>query len=383
MVTLFLSGDVMTGRGIDQILPHPCAPQLFEEYIRSSVEYVRLAEEAHGPIARPVDFGYVWGDALAELERARPDARIVNLETAVTTAAEPWPDKGVHYRMHPSNTPCLGAARIDCCVLANNHVLDWGYGGMAETLRTLHRAAIRTAGAGSDAAQAAAPAPIPSGDGSRILVFAFCTPDSGVPPQWAASRKKSGVNLLDDLSPARVEAIERLIDAHRRPGDVVVASLHWGGNWGYTIEAEQRGFAHRLIDQAHVDVVYGHSSHHPKGIELYRDKLILYGCGDLLNDYEGIGGRETFRPDLALMYLPALDPSTGRVLDLQLVPMQVHRLQLRRASKPDTHWLLAMLNRESSALGAAFAIDAHGWLGLTDRNAKARAPGPLARSSEQ
>ena len=122
--TLFLYGDVMTGRGIDQILPHPSQPQLFEPYVRSALGYVELAEEKGGPLPRSVDFAYVWGDALRELDRLRPHARIVNLETAVTVAEDAWPGKGIHYRMHPGNVGCLSAAAIDCCVLANNHVLD-------------------------------------------------------------------------------------------------------------------------------------------------------------------------------------------------------------------------------------------------------------------
>ena len=62
--TLFLCGDVMTGRGIDQILPHPGMPQLFEPYARSALNYVALAESVGGPLTRPVDFDYIWGDAL-------------------------------------------------------------------------------------------------------------------------------------------------------------------------------------------------------------------------------------------------------------------------------------------------------------------------------
>ena len=364
MVTLFLCGDVMTGRGVDQILPHPGSPRLFEEYVRDALEYVAMAQREHGRIARPVDFPYIWGSALAELDRARPDARIINLETAVTTADDAWPGKGVHYRMNPANAPCLSAARIDCCLLANNHVLDWGYAGLSETLQTLHRRGFRTAGAGLDAAQASAPAVIPTGQGARILVYAFCTPDSGVLLEWGATGKRAGVNLLPDLSAARVEAIERAIARDRRPGDIVIASLHWGGNWGYAIDPERRTFAHRLIDQAHVDLVHGHSSHHPQGIERYRDKLILYGCGDLLNDYEGIGGHESFRPDLSLMYLPTVDPSGGRLLDLRLVPMQLLRLQLRRATVTDANWLLVVLNREGKALGTAFRMEPDGWIRL-------------------
>jgi poly-gamma-glutamate synthesis protein (capsule biosynthesis protein) len=365
MLTLCLAGDVMTGRGIDQILPHAGSPVLFEEYVRNAQHYVAIAERAHGRIGSPVDFAYIWGCALEELERARPDARIANLETAVTTAGDPWPGKGVHYRMHPANAPCLAAGRIDCWVLANNHVLDWGYAGLAETLEVLHRQGMRTAGAGKDAREAAAPAVIETAQGVRVSVYAFCTPDSGVPLNWAAGPQRAGVDLLPDLSIERAESIGRQIERDKRPGDIVVASLHWGGNWGYEIGAQRRAFAQALIERALVDVVHGHSSHHPLGIEIHRGKLILYGCGDLLNDYEGIGGYEEFRPHLAVAYLPALDASTGQLVDLRLLPMQVDRMQLRHASGKDTRRLRAMLDREGSALGTAFSIDPDGWLRLT------------------
>jgi poly-gamma-glutamate synthesis protein (capsule biosynthesis protein) len=70
--TLFLCGDVMLGRGIDQILPHPGDPRLYESYVKSAATYVELAERRNGPIPKPVDFEYVWGDVLAELQRVRP-----------------------------------------------------------------------------------------------------------------------------------------------------------------------------------------------------------------------------------------------------------------------------------------------------------------------
>ena len=123
-VTLFLCGDVMTGRGIDQILLHPGEPHLYEPYMRSALGYVQIAEQVGGSIGRPVDFAYIWGDALAEFDRVRPQARIINLETAVTAAEDAWQGKDIHYRMHPATVPCLSTARVDCCALANNHVLD-------------------------------------------------------------------------------------------------------------------------------------------------------------------------------------------------------------------------------------------------------------------
>src|SRR5436190_9532364 len=274
-VTLFLCGDVMTGRGVDQIVPHPGQPDLFERYVRSASDYVALAERAVGPIDRGVDFAYIWGDALAELERMRPDARIINLETAVTTSENPWPGKGIHYRMHPANAGCLTAAGIDCCVLANNHTMDWGVRGLKETLATLQHAGLRTAGTGRNEIEAATPAVIELPNKGRILVFAFGTPSSGVPIEWAATRDRPGVNMLHDFSPQSIDAIVRCIAPHKRIGDVVVLSIHWGGNWGHDIASAERAFAEKVIDAAGADIVHGHSSHHPKGIEVYRRKLVL------------------------------------------------------------------------------------------------------------
>ncbi|HSD11241.1 MAG TPA: CapA family protein, partial [Candidatus Binatia bacterium] len=231
-ITLFLAGDVMTGRGIDQILPHPSAPGIPESYLRSATEYVTLAERATGKIGRGADFRYVWGDALTELDRAGPDARIINLETAVTVSEDSWPGKGIGYRMHPQNVGCLTAAKIDCCVLANNHVLDWGRPGLLETLEALHRAGIRTAGAGRDEREAAAPAVLEVPGKGRVLVFAFGAPTSGVPREWAAGEERPGVSFLGDLGAHAVETIAERVHEAKRVGDVVVLSIHWGGNWG-------------------------------------------------------------------------------------------------------------------------------------------------------
>jgi len=349
-VTLFLAGDVMTGRGIDQILPRPGDPRLFEPYVSSALEYVALAERENGPLPRPVGFSYIWGDALAELGRMNPDARIVNLETAVTTSGDAWPGKGIHYRMAPANLPCLTSAGLDCCVLANNHVMDWGRAGLAETLATLRAAGLRSAGAGGDAAEAEAPAVIDRPHGGRLLVFGLASETSGVPREWAAGLRRSGVSLLEEMSARSAEAVVRRIAAQRRSGDIVVASVHWGGNWGYDVDSAQRAFARALIDGAEVDVVHGHSSHHPKGIEIYRDRPILYGCGDLINDYEGIEGYEAFRPELSLMYFPTIDADSGRLLEFSLVPMRRRRMRLERAAPEDAAWLRVALGRHGTRI---------------------------------
>jgi poly-gamma-glutamate capsule biosynthesis protein CapA/YwtB (metallophosphatase superfamily) len=162
----------MTGRGIDQILPHPGDAQIHEPYVISATHYVRLAEAISGPIQRPVSFAYAWGEALNELAQARPDARIINLETSITESRSFWP-KGINYRISPANIACITTAGIDVCVLANNHVLDFGYPGLEETIETLKHSHIALAGAGRDMAEAQAPAIKEIVDRGRVIVFGF------------------------------------------------------------------------------------------------------------------------------------------------------------------------------------------------------------------
>ena len=360
-LTLFLCGDVMTGRGIDQILPHPGKPEIYEPFLRDARDYVALAERINGPIAQPVPYPYIWGEALAALDRMAPDVRIVNLETAITHHDGFWP-KGINYRMHPKNIAALTAARIDCCAMANNHALDWGTEGLAETLDTLANAGIRSAGAGRNLIQAQAPAVLPLPGKGRVLVFAFGESYSGIARGWAATPSRPGIDLLPNLSRATVDDIAARVFGIKRTGDVVVASIHWGGNWGYEIPRAQHDFAHGLIDRAGVDIVHGHSAHHFKGIEVYRGRLIIYGCGDLLNDYEGIREHAEYRSELGLMYFPTLDPANGRLLRLVLVPTRIRRMQIRRAHPKEIAWQVEVLNREGQVLGTRVAQDPQGHL---------------------
>ena len=355
-ITIFLCGDVMTGRGIDQILAYPSDPAIYESYMKNAQGYVKIAEEVNGPIDYPVSFSYVWGAALKELDRVAPDVRIINLETSITKSNDYWKGKGINYRMHPENIPILTAAKIDVCSLANNHVLDWGYSGLQETLDSLNDANIKFVGAGRNLFEAQFPAVQKVPGKGRVIVFGFGLGTSGIPSSWGALDKRPGVNLLRDLSDKNFFDIKEKIRQVKRKGDIVVVSIHWGTNWGYSIPRDQMVFAHRLIDEADVDIIHGHSSHHVRAIEVYKDKLILYGCGDFINDYEGISGYEEFRADLSLMYFATVDPLTGKLLGLQMTPTQIRRFKIIRASKVDTLWLKDIINREGTAFGTGAKI---------------------------
>lgn len=344
---LLLCGDVMTGRGIDQILPHPSEPQLYEGYVTDARQYVELSENLNGKIDYPVPMNYIWGDALPIWKQLQPNIKIANLETAITQSSSYWPEKSVHYRMNPKNSAILKTAGIDLCTIANNHILDWGYNGLKETIRVLNENKILYSGAGENIEQAMAPAIYPLTSQKRILVFSACTSSSGVPPNWGASSTHGGVYYLQHINTNLSVTIAKNIAKYRKTGDIVVMSLHWGSNWGYEIDYSFRLFTHSLIDVAKIDIVYCHSSHHPRPIELYKHKPILYGCGDFINDYEGITGYEDYRDDLTLMYFLEFDKINFLLKRMILIPLQIKNFSLHRANKKDCEWMLKLMNEIS------------------------------------
>jgi len=351
LTRIALGGDVMIGRGVDQIMSHPGDPTLYETWARSALRYVELADESSGRLPRGVDPAYVWGDSPARLERLGAGVRIINLETAVTHRGKPWPHKGIHYRVHPHNADCLVAGGISGVTLANNHILDWAEPGLEDTLDTLDEIGMARTGAGRDAEEAWQPATITTRRHTRrVIVLGVTTPSSGVDPGWAAEPGGPGVALLEKLSESEVERIGLALQGTRQAGDATVVSIHWGPNWGYRIPEAHRRFARDLIDQARVDVVHGHSSHHPMGFEVYQDRLILYGCGDLLTDYEGIGGHEEFRSELGAWYDVGVGPG-GVVEDLRIIPTKVHRFQLTTPAPEEIVWMNQRFREQSTPLG--------------------------------
>lgn len=360
---LFLGGDVMTGRGVDQILPHPGDPTLWEDHVTNARTYVELAELVNGPIPAPVDFAWPWGDAQELLDQVAPDLRIVNLETSITRSGDVAAGKGVNYRMNPANIPCLTTARLDACALANNHVLDFGRRGLDDTLEAMSRAGLHPVGAGRNADEATAPAILPSKDGGHVVVVSVGCASSGIPPTWAATSNRSGIAFLPDLSTVTADGIVERMQRVKQPRDVAVVSIHWGSNWGYQVPADHVEFAHRLVDGG-VDLVHGHSSHHPRPIEVYHDRLILYGCGDLIDDYEGIRGYERYRDDLRLLWFATLEPTSGAVVGLRMAAVQAHQMRLRHASSSDREWLRDVLDAVSRDFGAHIEADGDGMLML-------------------
>ena len=358
---IFIVGDVMTARGIDMIQKYSCDPKIYEDNGLNAHDYVNLAERVNGKIPQQRNISYIWGDAIAILQEKHPDVRIINLETSVTISIIPSPVKSIHYKMHPKNLSVLNVAEIDCCVLSNNHTADWGIDGLVETIVSLKEYGVAFVGAGCSLDEAKQPAILQPQDViGRVLVFAYGHESSGIPESWKATKKSAGLSMIDfsDMKMA-IKEVHENVKKHKKINDIAVLSIHWGENWGYDVDSNFVTFAHGVIDQGGIDIIHGHSSHHAKAIEVYNGKLIMYGAGDFINDYEGIGGHEEYRGDLALMYFADVECTTGKLREMRMVPTQMKQLRVHRASDVDITWLQNTMSRECHRFGCDVSTQGH------------------------
>lgn len=365
-------GDNMLGRAVQLTLAVQ-APG--EERLRDSctAEYyldMCLHPSAHPQLtlkemrARNAEKGsYLWGDRYTM--DPPPDVRLVNLETAVTRTIDNHDIpryKGINYHMHLDNLePVLDGLReqtyggdsmapliVNC---ANNHAMDYGRKALEqETLPLLDRlqsATLQFVGLGRDFAGAAQPAVVECAS-TKVQVFGFSAACAGTPGDWWATSKRSGLVGLPGLyshsdADRAFDLAQQAMDNHPKTG-LRIVSIHWGPNWAGKGEdaaqvAARRRFAHRLIDEAKVDLVYGHSSHHARGLEVYHGHLIVYGAGDIINDYEGFEnpGEERYNR-LGGVYLVDVHADTGQFAQLSIVPTYMDRLSLRRWTPSAALW---------------------------------------------
>ncbi|MCS6951325.1 MAG: CapA family protein [Bryobacterales bacterium] len=293
-IRIALAGDVMLGR-------------LVNEQLR------------YRPPAHP------WGDTLPLFQAA--DVRICNLECVISDRGRRWTatPKVFHFRSDAKNVAVLRAAGMDAVSLANNHVLDYGYEALLDMFGLLEKAGVRYAGAGRDDRAACAPVVL-SSKGLRVGLLAFTDNE----PVWEAQRDRPGTCYVPvDLKDARAR---RLLEAVRRADaetDVLVVSAHWGGNWGYEPPPEHVPFGRALVE-AGADIVFGHSAHVFRGIEIYRGRPILYSAGDFVDDYMV---DEVQRNDETFLFV--VEAGAERVHGLRLHPILIRYLQSRRASGAD------------------------------------------------
>lgn len=301
-------GDVMLGRLVN--------------------ERLRVAEPAS-----------VWGDVLALLAGA--DARIANLECVLADDGTPWPGKVFHFRSDPAHVASLVAAGIDIVTLANNHTLDYGRGALAEMLAVLDAHAILHAGAGPDADAARRPAVLRVGR-TGLAVLAVTDNEPG----WAAAERTPGVfHVPADLRDPRAESLLGLVWAARRDAGFLIVSAHWGPNWGEDVPEEHAALAHALVD-AGADLVFGHSPHVVRGVEVYRGRPILYAAGDFVDDYAVDPVERNDRGFLFIVHVHEGAPAAVR-----LYPTVIEDRRVRRARFAEEGVIAARMARLCAALG--------------------------------
>lgn len=246
---LLLVGDVMLGRQVNE----------------------RLREQ-------PPE--YPWGNTLPLFLGA--DWRACNLECVITDHGSPWArsPKAHHFQTDAKNLAVLKAARMDAVSLANNHTLDLNHRGMVEMLRLLDGAHVAHSGAGLDREEATQLA-VSEVRGVRIGLLSFTDNE----PAWEAGEDHPGIFYAPvETNDERTAELLQKVHQARGQVDVLIVAAHWGRNWGDRPPAQHTTLARGLI-QAGADVVFGHSAHVCRGVEVFEGGLILYSTGDFVDDY--------------------------------------------------------------------------------------------------
>ncbi|KEF60390.1 uncharacterized protein A1O9_01950 [Exophiala aquamarina CBS 119918] len=356
--TLVLLGDFMIGRLIDALLPTSIAreaPASDPESVTQLVDHSILPKY---PELKSYGYHSPWGNSLNLLRGA--DMVIANLETALTTSERKWEHKVFNYRSHPENVKCLmnigmgDGERRGYVSLANNHTLDWEVEGLAETVKTLSDAGVGFAGAGRTQEEAERPASLQLG-GTQLATTPWnidCWSFSDHPSEWKEittfnfieytrhGREKLKSQILSEQSNQRSQN-----DSKQR-SKLKIISIHWGPNYRWRPSKEIVELAHWLVDECDIDIIHGHSSHHIQGIEIYKGKLILYGCGDFVDDY---AVDKSWRNDLSAAWRVTVAPNNEvaergerlMVQKLEVFPNRIERFSANLLSPGDEdhQWL--------------------------------------------
>ncbi|MEV4658726.1 CapA family protein [Micromonospora sp. NPDC049301] len=201
------------------------------------------------------------------------DLAMVNLETAVTTRGAPEP-KEFHFRAPASAYDAVKAAGIDVVSIANNHALDYGRTGLADTVDAARAAGMPAVGAGADAAAAYTPW-FTEIRGTRIAVLGF-SQISELWSEWRATDTRAGIAMTRDL-PRATAAVR----AARRQASVVVVYVHWGTEGDACPPAEARAFADEMAE-AGATIIVGTHAHLLLGDGWIGNTFVQYGLGNFL-----------------------------------------------------------------------------------------------------
>ncbi|MCR4324428.1 MAG: CapA family protein [Candidatus Curtissbacteria bacterium] len=290
---------------------------------------------------------YIWGDILPTIKSA--NIKICNLECVIANVGKPWPNKTFHFRTDPKNVQSLNIANFSPISISNNHAMDFGPNALMQMIDIFKKESINFAGAGIDITEAFMPA-LENGAGNYVGMISFC--DNM--PQWEAAKNKPGIFYVPvDLKDRRAKRLLELVKKTRDDVKILIVSAHWGSNWGYDVPKNHTPFAHALID-AGADIIFGHSGHVFRGVEIYKGKLIIYCAGNFVDDY---AVNDVERNDESFIFILDLDVKRSRIKKLTLTPTIIDNCQALLASKDRAEIIAQKMQNLSKKLGTVFKIN--------------------------
>lgn len=298
LITIGLGGDLMIGRLVSEHLIHN-------------------------------DPTYVWGNLHQVLKTT--DINLVNLETTLTHSKK-IRSKVFNFKSEPKNVAVLTQGPIHVVNLANNHILDFSEEGLSETIDTLDLSHIMHVGAGNNLISAQTGV-ILKKKGIKVGILG-CTDNE---PSWKATASHPGTYFVEvgDL-----EALQHSITSLRQEVDLLILSIHWGPNMQRRPSSDFQAFAHQLIDQG-VDILHGHSAHVFQGVEVYRNRLILYDTGDLVDDY---AVDPELRNDHSFFFI--IKANKKGLISLKMIPIHIANFQVNVTKEQEPLEVMDMLCKE-------------------------------------
>ena len=301
-----------------------------------------------GSIKRQIDKNgtdYPWEMVKAYFQN--DDLTIGNLETSMTTKGSKWPDKLFNFRSDPRNLLSMEKAGIDVLTLANNHILDYGYNGLLDTIKHIDNTGIKRVGAGKNKEDAFKAAIIEE-DGLKIGILSA----SRVVPdvKWYATGKRSGLIGAYDV---HIKELLNEVEKLKKDVDLVVLSIHWGVERSAEPKDQDRILAKKLIDGG-VDIIMGHHPHVLQGIEIYKGKPIFYSLGNFVFGTQGELTSNTMIAQINLV--------DGQMDNIEIIPFNIRLGRPVPVTEDIRKSKIAYLNKISKKFGVN--IDGNGIIKL-------------------
>jgi poly-gamma-glutamate synthesis protein (capsule biosynthesis protein) len=238
------------------------------------------------------------------------DFSMVNFETAVTARGTAQP-KTFHFRAAPAGFTAIRAAGVDVVTMANNHVLDYGQVGLADTLAAAGNAHFPYVGIGATANAAWAPY-LTQVKGKWLAVLGV-SQVAELADSWVATPTRPGEAHAIDLNRTLAAVREA-----KEQADVVIVYMHWGTEGESCPDADQKALAAKLAG-AGADIIIGAHAHVLQGSGWLGKTFVAYGMGNFvwwMNSYSTETGvlRLTLHPDTPLTadFVPAVVSGTGQ-----------------------------------------------------------------------